>query len=431
MPEPVSSPTRRSVLAGGGAAAAAALLAACGGNTGRGGSSSSGSGSGSGGGSGLSQWYHQYGEKGTQQAVKRYAADYPDASVSIQWIPGNYDQKTASALLTDSGPDVFEYGNGPSIDMITGDQVVPVTDLLGDAKDDFTPSLLDRMSYDGDLYAIPQVTDMQMLVYRTSMLEKAGIEPPTSLDSLVAAAGELTTNDVKGLFLGNDGGVGVVGGPILWATGHDYLTGDSEVGFDNADVAAGLGVLRDLFTSGNLLLGAPADWSDPSAFIQGLTAMQWTGLWTLPQIMDALDDDFGVLPFPAASGGSASVPVGAYGSCVSARAADVDAAKAFVQWLWVDQTSKQLDWAQSYGFHIPARKSLVSKADALKSGPAAQCAQFVNEHGHAQTPLLWTPKSATAWSDALNRVVRSGADPMKQLDSVAETVRSELDRVTS
>ena len=30
------------------------------------------------------------------------------------------------------------------------------------------------------------------------------------------------------------------------------------------------------------MLGAPTDWSDPSAFTQGLTAMQFTGLWTLP-----------------------------------------------------------------------------------------------------------------------------------------------------
>ena len=105
------------------------------------------------------------------------------------------------------------------------------------------------------------------------------------------------------------------------------------------------------------------------------------------------------------------MPVGAYGSCVSAKSQNVDAAKAFVKWLWVDQTDKQLDWAQSYGFHIPARKSLAAKADKLKSGPAADAARFVNENGHAQSPLLWSPKTATAFSDGLTRIVRSGADP--------------------
>ena len=88
--------------------------AACGGNTGRGSSSASSSAGGGKGSVTLQQWYHQYGEAGTQQAVEKYAAAYPDANVKVQWKPGDYDQKAASALLTDAGPDVFEYGNGPT-----------------------------------------------------------------------------------------------------------------------------------------------------------------------------------------------------------------------------------------------------------------------------------------------------------------------------
>ena len=45
------------------------------------------------------------------------------------------------------------------------------------------------------------------------------------------------------------------------------------------DVASGLRTLRALFTSGDLLLGAPQDWADPGAFLAGQAAMQWTGLW--------------------------------------------------------------------------------------------------------------------------------------------------------
>src|SRR3954447_13495559 len=122
---------RRFLALGGGLAAMA--MAGCGSNTGR--SDNSG---GSASKTALSQWYHQYGEAGTQQAVERYAKEYPDATVTVQWSPGDYDKKAASALLTDGGPDVFEYGNGPTIDMIKGGQVVDLSGLLGDAKSDFT-----------------------------------------------------------------------------------------------------------------------------------------------------------------------------------------------------------------------------------------------------------------------------------------------------
>ena len=40
----------------------------------------------------------------------------------------------AAALLTDEGPDVFEWVNGPNIDMIQSGQVVPLDDVLGDAE---------------------------------------------------------------------------------------------------------------------------------------------------------------------------------------------------------------------------------------------------------------------------------------------------------
>jgi multiple sugar transport system substrate-binding protein len=418
---------RRFLAVGGGLAAMA--VAGCGSNTGR----NTGSSGASGGKPELSQWYHQYGEAGTQQAVERYAKEYPDATVTVQWSPGDYDKKTAAALLTDNGPDVFEYGNGPTIDMIKGGQLVDLTDLLdATTKADFTPSLLNRMTYQGKLYAIPQVTDMQLLVYRKSLLSSAGVQPPQTVDELLAAAKKLTTDKIKGLFVGNDGGVGILGGPALWSAGLDYLTEDNQFGFDDPAAVESLWKLRALFTSKSLLLGAPTDWSDPSAFIQGLTAMQFTGLWTLPAIQKAFGDDFGVLPWPKlnATTGAPSVPVGAYGSMVNAKSTNVDAAKKFVKWLWVDQEDLQLDFAQSYGFHIPARKSLAEKADKLKSGPAADAVKFVNENGRAQTPLLWSPKSGTAYSDALNRIIRSGSDPATEIKAVKAVVEAELKRIT-
>ncbi|YAL84397.1 ABC transporter substrate-binding protein [Dermacoccaceae bacterium W4C1] len=415
-------PSRRHALGLTGATLAGGLLTACGGNTGREAADSSG------GGAQIAQWYHQYGEDGTEAAVKRYAKEYTAADVKVTWIPGDYDKKAASALLTSSGPDVFEYGNGPTIDMIVGKQVVDLSDLLGDAKSDFTPSLLERMTYQGKLYGIPQVTDLQLFVYRKSLLSKAGVTPPKTLDELVSAAKKLTQGKVKGLFLGNDGGAGVMGGPVLWSSGHDYLTDDNKPDFANADVADALGKIAGLFKGGQLLLGAPSDWSEPAAFTQGLCAMQWTGLWALPAIDAALGDDYGVLPFPAIGSGKPSVPVGAYASAVSAKAKDVEAAKKFVKWLWVDQTAKQLDWAQSYGIHVPARKSLVAKATKLTTGPAKDAAGFVNSYGHPQTPLLWTPACATAFGDAVDKIIRSGANATSQLASVSKTVTKELSR---
>ncbi|GGS01013.1 MULTISPECIES: ABC transporter substrate-binding protein [Streptomyces] len=408
--------SRRTLLAAG---AGAGLLTACGSNTGRGG-----------GGSGprLSQWYHQYGEPGTERAVQRYAAAFRKADVSVQWRPGNYDQQTAAALLTDSGPDVFEV-DGPTLDQIRGGQVLDLTDLLAGVKDDFNPAVLAPKTHEGRIYGIPQVIDTQLLYYRKSLLRDAGVEPPTTLDALVDAARALTDRKTKGLFLGNDGGAGVLGGTPLYAAGFPLVTDDGRVGFDDPAAARTLGKLHRLYADKSLLLGAPADWSDPSAFLQGLTAMQWSGLWALPQIKRELGDDFGVLPFPAdGDRGRPAVPVGAYGAAVSARSRHKDLAKAYVKWLWVERTDYQKDFALSYGFHIPARRSLATEAAALREGPAADVVRFTTDHGYAQ-PLLWTPAGQTAYQDALSRIIKGGADPERELRAAVRKVAEEIARV--
>ena len=60
----------------------------------------------------ITQWYHQYGEAGTQEAAQRYAEEYmalhPDIEVKVEWVPGDYFTKLSAALLTDSGPDIYE-----------------------------------------------------------------------------------------------------------------------------------------------------------------------------------------------------------------------------------------------------------------------------------------------------------------------------------
>ncbi|MCW7990699.1 sugar ABC transporter substrate-binding protein [Streptomyces platensis subsp. clarensis] len=395
------------------------MATACGSNTGRGG-----------GGSGpeISQWYHQYGEPGTERAVKRYAAAYRKANVSVQWRPGDYDRQTAAALLTDSGPDVFEV-NGPLLDQIQGGQVADLTEVVEPVKDDFNQAVLAPKIWQDKIWGIPQVVDTQVLYYRKSLLKEAGVRPPETLDELVDGAKKLSDRKTKGLFLGNDGGVGVLGGTPLFAAGLSLISEDGKVGFDDPAAARALGKIRQLYADKSLLLGAPTDWSDPAAFVQGLTAMQWSGLWALPQVKKALGDDFGVLPFPKdGSGGKPSVPVGAYGSAVSARSRRKAVATAFAKWLWVDRTDFQQDFALSYGFHIPARISLAKKAEQLREGPAADAVRFATDHGYAE-PLLWTTADRTAYQDALSRIIKDGANPESELKTVVRKVNAELQRV--
>lgn len=421
-------PRRRFLGLAGLAVASVAGLSACGSNTGRPETGTSPTSSGAK--PQLTQWYHEYGEDGVEAAVKRYAAAYPDATVTVKWNPGDYNKLLAAALLTSNVPDVFETENGPSLDMIKAGQVADLTELIGDAKSQFSPNVLASMSWEDKIYAIPQTVDMQLLYYRKSVLEKAGVQPPTTLDALTAAAKKVATDDMGGFFAGNDGGIGVLSQMLIWASGQEMINTDKTgIGFDNDAGYAALAAFADLYNSSGMLKSASADWYDAAAFANGETAMQWGGLWSLPDIQKAWKDDFGVLPFPAiGSAGRQAVPFGAYGSTVATKGKDPEAAKAFVKWLWIDNDDDQVDFSNSYGTHIPAKPALVPKADKIATGAGAEAAKFVNELGHAPDKL-WTAAITQAMTGAVSNVATKKANPKTQVAAVAAVAKKEIARV--
>ena len=426
---------RRTLLSLAGAAVATGTLAACGSNNGGldSGSSASPAGSASGSaatGAALTQWYHEYGEAGTQEAVKKYAAAYDKAKVTVKWNPGDYAKLLSAALLTNDIPDVFESEMGPSIDMIKAGQVADLTDVVGDAKIRFNTELINRMTYEGKLYAVPQVVDMHLLYYRKSLLEKAGVQPPKTFEELVAAAKAVSTKDIGGLFVGNDG-LGPIPTALLYASGNSQLNEDrTEAGFLNQDFYSALTAYRELFNSGALLQSASKDWYDGSPFANEETAMQWGGLWSMTDIQKALGDDFGVLPFPAVgSAGKQATMFGAFGACVAAKGADVEAAKEYVKWLWVDQTDYQVEFANNFGTHVPAQPELAPQCTKLAEGAGKDAAQILTDFGKPASDILWSGAMADAFAAAVSNVVKKKADPAKEFAAVGTRITAELKRI--
>ncbi|MGW1028753.1 ABC transporter substrate-binding protein [Streptomyces sp. NPDC002577] len=410
---------RRSVLRAAAGLAALGPLAACGSNNGRGGSSG-------GSGKNLVQYFHAYGEAGTEQAIKKYAKAYTKANVVTQWITGSdFESKLFATLLTDNAPDLFEFH--PQIQLVKSGQVADLTDIIDPVKDDFNQADIKSHTVDGKIYGVRMIDDPQFFFYRPSLLEKAGVDVPTTLDELIEAAAKLTTGKVKGLFLGND--LHAVINPMIWSAGADTLDDKNQIAYHTEGVVEGLKKMRKLFTSGNLLLGAPADFWDPSALNQGLCAIQFCGMWAMPQMQKALGDDLGVMPFPKVTdAGKPSVYNGGWSMFVNAKGKNVDAAKEYVKWLWIEQKKYQEDWATSYGFHIPPRASIAESATKLKSGLPAEGVKLFNEYGHFDN-IGWTQAMITALENVFADTVRKGGDPEAALDKADKTVDRELKKL--
>jgi len=429
FPTPLSR--RRFLQSTGAMALGGSFLAAC---AGTGNSTSGGTSSGNSNLPTLQQWYHQYGETGTHEAVLKYAKDYTKANVKVSWVPGtgdDYGNKVHAALLGSNPPDVFEL-SGIGVDLIKAGAVEPLDDLFADVKSDFTPASLAAFVVDGKTYGIKMLNDPTFVYYRKSLFQQAGLQPPTTVDELIAAAKKLSNGKMKGIYVGPDGGVDALSYIALWSSGGDLLSSDNaKVTFNNDRTAQAFLKLHELNTSGGVLPDAPTFWWDPSAFTQGLAAMQWCGLWAMPGITKALGDDFGIFPFPAldAKGTPATIN-GGWAEMVSAKSKNKDAAKAYVKALWVTNAEVQKDWNVGYGFHVPPRNSTAASTDKLKSGAAAQAVDLLTKYGHA-IPPYWDATMNTAYKDAVSTIVKSGGNALSILNTAADKCSTELQKLHS
>ena len=183
----------------------------------------------------------------------------------------------------------------------------------------------------------------------------------------------------------------------------------------------------ELAQSGNLLVGAPTEWWDPTAINDGLANMQYVGLWAAPTILAAHGDDIGVMPWPALDGDNEPVVwVGTWNESVNANSPYVEEAKAYVNWLWIENTEVQQDWSLSYGFHIPPRASAAASAEPLQSGVPLEIVELTNEYGRTITPV-WTGAMQSALRDAQAEVILNGADAVAQMQAAQDSVQKELD----
>ncbi|MGW2181550.1 ABC transporter substrate-binding protein [Streptomyces sp. NPDC001732] len=378
----------------------------------------------------LNIWYHAYGEAGTQQAVLRYAKAFtranPDIAVKVTWVPGDYSGKLHATLLTDAAPDVFEIGDF-SESLAHHGQIAALDDVYGSARSGFNPNAVESVTVGGKPYGIKMVDDVMMLYYRKSALSKAGITPPTTFDELADAAKALSTKKNKGLFLGNDG-VGDSGILSVWSNGGDLVTPDGKAAFASDRALESLKGLKRLHDDKSLLLGFTTDWWDPAAFNQGVVPMQWGGLWSMPAVSSALGDDFGVLPWPAhRAGGTPAVRVGGWTSCVNAKGKNVAAAKKFVQWLWIQQSDLQKDFAESYGLHVPPRTSVAATAKKLSTGAAKETVELAAKYGK-HYPGTWDSAVSSTFNAAVAKIVGGQGDPAALLADAAKKAQREIDK---
>ncbi|SMC55638.1 extracellular solute-binding protein [Primorskyibacter flagellatus] len=369
------------------------------------------------------------------QLIEKFEAANPDITVTMTHFPyADYRTKVAAAIPAGEGPDVVQLFYGWLNDYVGADLIQP---LPGDAfpveaiDAEFFP-MVQAMKGDGQYWALPTAVRSLALFYNERLMEEAGVEPPTNLDELIAAAQAMTKVDGAG----NITQVGLTAG--MTAQDHhwwrevlvrqfgsepyldDYKTVnyDTEAGRKALDFYVGLATDENPVTAFNFM-------DEPqAAFKAGRAGMHIDGSFRIGALESTRGLKWGVTELPANADGMRSNYSSYWVNAITTKAEGekYDAAVKFMQYITSDEAMQV--WLDVVG-ELPAKPSVgmtETNANDPVFGPFirgleyAHTTKFADESGQRQ-----------AMVEMVERITLEGMDPGESLTIAAEAEQKILD----
>lgn len=340
---------------------------------------------------------------------------------SREKVPG--DQLIPKVLQMGSSrtlPDILMLDN-PDLPQLAASGALAPLEQYGFSTEGFTPSIADLGMFHGTLYAIAPTVNTIALFFNATMLEKAGIDPPTTWEETREAARELTGGGTYGIafsaIASYEGTFQFM--PFMWSNGGD------EKNLATPEVAGASEFWSQLVRDGSASRSV-VNWGQGDAIDQfkaGNAAMVVNGPWNIAGLKaDTPDLDWDVVTLPVPRSGEESVaPLGGEvwtvpvtGNEEKQRSA-AELLKAFVS----PENQLKMGTARST---IPGVASVADRF--AKENP--DLATFVEQVSTARSRTAelgekW-PLTAKAIYTANQEVLVDGTDPAKAFDVAARTV---------
>ncbi|MEJ7689230.1 MAG: extracellular solute-binding protein [Nocardioidaceae bacterium] len=429
------------------------------------------------------------GDSGDANSIKVWIQeDLPDRVAATQAIVDDFTKQTGidvklvavaedqfNQLLTSSAaagdlPDVIGGVSLPQVRTLSANELLDTdttASVLADLDEaTFSKSALD-LTRDGDTQlSVPSESWTQLLLYRKDLFDAAGLEAPTSYDSILAAAKALDSSDVAGFVGANIAGDAFTEQTfehIALGNGCELVDDAGDVTFDSPECVEALSFYGELQQQYSVSGGQDVDTTRASYFA-GKAAMIIWSTFILDEMAGLRDDalptcpeckadpaflakNSGVVTAIEGPSGSAPATFGEITSWVIPAESTTDPASKFVEYMMNDgyepwiaiapegkvpvrtgdsagSTTYTDAWAKmKVGVDTKAPLSdFYGKdvLDALLTGPA-QLARWAIPQGQGE--LLGAIQGSQPVAEAVNEV-SNGTDPEEAASQAADAVRN-------
>jgi multiple sugar transport system substrate-binding protein len=313
--------------------------------------------------------------------IKQFNDQHPNGKVTFHELPDNADQQRqqmvqntqiknpAMAVVSMDVVWTSEFAAKGYVEPLPADQF---------PTKDFLPATVDSATYFGKLYGYPSTSDGGLLYYRTDLLDKYGLKPPTTFDEMKAAcdkiqAGEKDSklgcfagqyNKYEGLTVNFDEAVHGAGGVIVGDDGKPNVA--------TPEATKGLSTLVDWFKDGHIPKAA-ITWQEEQgrkAFQNGelIFHRNWGGVYNLANKTDGSSEvagKFDVAPLPGIIGPGVS-SLGGHNYAIAKYAENKGTAVDFLKFMSSPEVQKSNCLATS---STPTLAALYSDPDIVKKFP--------------------------------------------------------------
>ncbi|CAN5525944.1 ABC transporter substrate-binding protein [soil metagenome] len=322
--------------------------------------------------------------------LERFSAENPDidAGYEVGGATSEAQQQYLSTVLTSQSGDIDIF----LIDVVRPAQYAasgwaePLNPYfeseaaMMDYLEAFLPGPVEAGMIDGTLYALPAFTDAQFLYYRADLLERYGLEPPTTWEELMAQAQTITEGEGDPNLQGFNYQGAAIEGTVctfleaLWTAGGDWRDEAGNITIDSPEGRRALEWYQSTIESGITVPGIAEMTTDLSRqqFQAGnvVFMLNWGYAWAHFQgdSPDATEvaGVVGVAPLPAFEGGESATCVGGWQWAINPYSQNKEAAFTLLQFLAGEDAQRTLAVQAS---NIPARQSLYQDPEVLEAAP--------------------------------------------------------------
>ena len=379
------------------------------------------------------QYFFESRVNAMERLIENFEAANPDINVEMTHFPyADYRTRTAVAIPAGEGPDVVQLFYGWLNDYIAEGLIQPLPADPFSAEmieAEFFP-MVQAMQVEGEYYALPTAVRSLALFYNERLLSQAGVNLPTTLEELVAAAAATTERDGAGNITQVGLTTGMTAQDHHWFRevlirqfgGEPYLDNYRTVNYDTEAGRAALDFYLGLEEQGVTSTGFMDE--PQAAFRAGRAAFHIDGSFRIGALQDTRGLEWGVTELPVGADGTQSNYASYWVNAItsSAEGPEYEASVRFMEYITSPEAMEI--WLEVVG-ELPARVDVgmtPENANDPVFGP------FIRGLEYAQT-TIFADESAQrqVMVDMVERVRLQGMDPGESLSQAAAAEQAILD----